>query len=252
MAEPSGASTSNSAASVAVKLVLLVVGAVLAAFGTYIWDEYIKPKPLFVNIQVFDDSTPRNYLKDVAVWLKLSDVDPKRTGDFGLVRFQIPRNHRKEVVAPTLDLKGYSQVKGRDTDRIVLDRGETNVIFVMRKDTAPIVLPDQAFSGSPPILERKTYSSGSQASGPGSSFSRWYELCNDPAPPGWVVSESSFVLTGDRQCNAWSECKQTESQPTRTCWQFRMQGHSEQLGLFGGGNTGIQFSTGILSVVWKH
>jgi hypothetical protein len=225
-------------------LLMLIVGAVLAGFGSYIWSEYIKPKPLYVNIQVFDDSRPANSLKNVAVWLGLSDVEPKQTGDFGLVRFEVPRKHRREQVAPHLQLQGYSPIQGQNPDKMLLDRSEMSVIYVLKKDT-PIV--------ASPTFERKIYSSGSRPSGPGASFSNWYELCSDPESDGWTITESSFVLTGDRQCNAWSECKQTESDTKRVCWQFRMQGHSEQAGgLFNQGNTGIQFSTGVLSVLWKH
>src|SRR5580693_5621934 len=89
---------------VLVKLLLIVVGAILSALGKYIWDEYIKPKPLYVTIQVFNDSTPPSGLKGVAVWLKLNDVLPKQTTDFGLVRFEVPREHRKEEVVPQLTL----------------------------------------------------------------------------------------------------------------------------------------------------
>lgn len=234
----------SGAASFIGKLFMLVVGAVLAGLGSYIWSEYIKPKPIYVNIQVFDDSTPPNSLKNVAVWLGLKDVEPKQTVDFGVVRFEIPRKHRNEQVTPQLQLQGYSPIQGQNPDKVILDRSEKNVIFVLKKNAPPV---------SAPTFERKTYSSGSRASGPGSSFSQWYELCSDPEPDGWTIQESSFVLTGDRQCNAWSECKQTLNDPRKTCWQFRMQGHSEQTGgLFNQGNTGIQFSTGILNVAWKH
>lgn len=239
-AEPLGSGTGKLFGT----LLMMVVGAVLAGFGTYLFDEYIKPKPLYVNIQVFDDSTPPNALKDVAVWLGLKDVDPKHTGDFGVVRFEVARKHRKEVVTPKLQLQGYSPINGQNTDKLVLDRGETNAIFIFKKD----VSPDRS-----PVFERTPYSSGSKASGPGAAFSEWYQLCNDPAPEGWTIAESSFSLTGDRQCNSWSECKQTVNDPQRVCWQFRMQGHSEQVGgLFNQGNTGIQLSTGVLSVLWKH
>jgi hypothetical protein len=52
-------------------------------------NEYIKPKPVYVNLQVFDDSIPPNYITNVPVWLGLNDVEPKHTEDFSLVRFEI-------------------------------------------------------------------------------------------------------------------------------------------------------------------
>jgi len=228
-------------ASLIGKLAMIVVGAVLAGVGSYIWTEYVKPKPIYVNVQVFDDSEPPKPLKSVAVWLELNDVDSKQTGDFGLVRFEVARKHRKEQVTPKIQIAGYSKISAKSEDIIVLDRGEKNVTYILRRDVPPS-----------PELEKKAYSSGSKPSGPGAGFSEWYELCNDPQPAGWTVSESSFTLTGDRQCNAWSECKQTTNEPTKVCWEFRMQGHSEQAGgWFNQGNTGIQFSTGILNVLWR-
>jgi len=95
------------------KVFMLILGAVLAGVGAYLWSEYIKPKPIYVNIQFFDDSTPANSLKNVAVWLGLKDVEPKQTVDFGVVRFEIPRKHRKEQVTPQLRLQGYSRIQGK-------------------------------------------------------------------------------------------------------------------------------------------
>lgn len=224
------------------KLIMIVLGAVLAGVGSYLWTDYIKPRPIYVNIQVFDDSKPEKPLKNVAIWLGLNDVEPKQTQDFGLVRFEVPRKHRNEEVTPKLKAEGFSQISGQGPDKLVLDRGETSVIYILKKD-AP----------ASPEYDKKAYSSGSKPSGPGAAFSQWYELCSDPEPPGWEIAEASFTLTGDRQCNAWSECKQSSSTDSRrVCWQFRMQGHSEQTGgLFNQGNTGIQYSTGILNVLWK-
>jgi len=223
------------------KLAMIVIGAVLAGFGSYLWTEHIRPKPIYVNIQIFDDSKPSKSLKDVAVSPGLSDVASKHTEDFGVARFEVPFKHRKEQVSPQFKFDGYSQILGQGPDKFPLDHSEIKVIYVMKKDVPPT-----------PEYDLKVYSSGAKASGPGASFSQWYELCNDPQPPGWQIEETSFTLTGDRQCNAWSECKQVDTgDPKKVCWQFRMQGHSEQAGFFNQGNTGIQFSTGLLNVRWK-
>src|SRR5260370_12381888 len=103
---------------------MLVRGALSAGWGEYLWKKYNKPKPIYVNIQVFDDSTPANSLKNVAVWLGLKDVEPKQTGDFGVVRFEIPRRHRKEQVTPQLQLQGYSPIHGKNPDKMTLARIE--------------------------------------------------------------------------------------------------------------------------------
>jgi hypothetical protein len=82
------------------KLAMVVVGAILAAFGNYLWTEHIKPKPIYVNFQIFDDSNPAKSLKGVAVSLGLTDVVSKLTEDFGFVRFEVPSKHRREQVTP--------------------------------------------------------------------------------------------------------------------------------------------------------
>lgn len=233
------------------KLVMAFLGAIAAAVGKWAWDEYIKPKPLYVNIAVFDDSRPPKALKDVAVWLHLNDVEEKKTGDFGRVRFEIPRKHRREGVTPEFKLDGYSRISGPEPDKIILAESETNGVFVLTRNASATPTPSPTPTAAQ--YEVKTYTSGALPSGRSDQFSPWYTLCNDPVPADWTVAESSFVLTGDRQCGAWSECKKAEDNPTRVCWQFRMQGHSEQTGgLFNQGNTGIQFSTGNLRIVWKH
>ena len=112
------------------KLIMIVIGAVLARVGTYLWTDYIKPNPIYVNIQVFDDSKPEKPLKNVAVWLGLNDVDSKQTGDFGLVRFEVPRKHRKEQVTPKLKLDGYSQISVQGPDKLIVDRGEKRRVIL--------------------------------------------------------------------------------------------------------------------------
>jgi hypothetical protein len=98
--------------------------------------------------------------------------------------------------------------------------------------TVPKVLPDRA-------------------SGRCDSYSGWYELCSDNQPPDWRVVADSFQLTGNRSCGTgFAECKKTTDTTAKVCWQFRLQGHSEECGH--SGNTGIQYSTGNLSVTWQH
>src|SRR5260370_5233742 len=111
----------------------------------------------------------------------------------------------------------------------------------------PAAEPAQA-----PAIVSETYHSDNLPSGAGADFSPWYTLCSDNKPDGWTVADSTFELKGDRAGCAWAECKQTQNTPTKVCWQFRMQGHSEQVGFGHGGNTGIQNSQGFLKVVWKH
>jgi hypothetical protein len=229
-------------------LIMIVLGAVLTTFGAWLFTEVIRPKPIYVNVQVFDDGLTKSPLKDVAVTLGLNDVEPKRTGDFGTVRFELARKHRNEIVTPQLRRDGYNPLlDGNKAPFVKLAGSEQSVIMTMKKEVAPPALAPT------PVFERKTYSSGSLPSGRGADWSPLYTLCSDPEPPGWSIVESSFVLTGDRQCNGWARCQQVSANPEKVCWTFQMQGHNEQTGgLFDHGNTGVQFSAGNLSVQWKH
>lgn len=89
------------------------------------------------------------------------------------------------------------------------------------------------------------------ASGACKDFGTWARVCSKPKTPGWTIVSEHFDLIGDRAGCAYAECKKEDgSSNTQVCYLFHMQGHDEQCGH--GNNTGIQFSTGVLKVVWKH
>jgi hypothetical protein len=89
------------------------------------------------------------------------------------------------------------------------------------------------------------------ASGACKDFGSWARLCSKPKPAGWTIVSEHFDLIGDRAGCAYAECKRDDaSSDTQVCHLFRMQGHDEQCGH--ANNTGIQYSTGVLKVVWKH
>jgi V8-like Glu-specific endopeptidase len=73
----------------------------------------------------------------------------------------------------------------------------------------------------------KVFSSGPMMSGSGSGFSDWYKVEAEPPPPGYKITSVDFSLTGDRRCNAWSECRIAEKTDTKALFEFRMQGHNE-------------------------
>lgn len=100
------------------------------------------------------------------------------------------------------------------------------------------------------VTETLEYGTGELPSGAHADYSPWYSLCSDNEPAEWTIADSTFALTGDRSCTSgWAECKKTTDSDTKVCYQFRMQGHSEQNSH---GDTGIQYSRGHLKVVWKH
>ncbi|HEY6251065.1 MAG TPA: hypothetical protein VI685_13975 [Candidatus Angelobacter sp.] len=85
-------------------------------------------------------------------------------------------------------------------------------------------------------------SSGPKASGSGANFSGWYEVCSNPAPSGYHISNVEFSLSGDRTCGAWAECAPSTNTGSQACYRFRMQGHNELAG------SGQALSEGILKV----
>jgi hypothetical protein len=102
-----------------------------------------------------------------------------------------------------------------------------------------------------PVVTNETYKTPEKPSGRCAAYSGWYSICSDPKPSGWKIVSNNFQLYGDRSCTSgWAQCETTVNTPAKVCYQFRMQGHSEQC--THPGNTGIQNSRGELSVSWQH
>jgi hypothetical protein len=110
-----------------------------------------------------------------------------------------------------------------------------------------------AAAAAPALLDvTDIYRSGPQISGAGKNFSAPYDLCSGDPPSGYVIKSNRFLLAGDRQCGQWATCKQTRNEATKVCWQFTLQGHDEQTGIFKPGQSGQAYSEGVLSVVWTR
>jgi hypothetical protein len=157
--------------------------------------------------------------------------------------------------------------KGAEALPRELTQGLTTVIVPRPTQVHTLVVNYPGFTSSvvieplaelpplPKIVEKvatnTTCQSPEQPSGRCGDYSGWYELCSDPQPVGWEAVSDNFQLVGNRSCTSgWAECRRSVNTPTRICWQFRMQGHSEECGH--SGNTGIQYSKGILAVTWLH
>jgi hypothetical protein len=71
--------------------------------------------------------------------------------------------------------------------------------------------------------------SGPKPSGNGQDTSSNYPLCVDaPAQGNYEVLSSRYWLTGDRECNHFSQCASSPGASSRqVCFVFNMQGHSE-------------------------
>jgi uncharacterized membrane protein YjfL (UPF0719 family) len=71
--------------------------------------------------------------------------------------------------------------------------------------------------------------SGPKSSGNGQDSSSNYTLCADaPAQGDYEVVSSHYWLTGDRECNHYSQCAPAPgTSGKQSCFVFNMQGHSE-------------------------
>ena len=116
-----------------------------------------------------------------------------------------------------------------------------------------VVKPSVPMSAAPVLPDvTDIYRSGPQISGAGKNFSQPYDLCSGTPPSGYVIKSNTFQLAGDRQCGRWATCKETRNESTKVCWQFSLQGHEEQTGIFKPGESGQAYSEGVLTVVWTR
>jgi len=231
--------------------IVLIVGGVLGELGHFVWTEYVQPQDIYLTVFVSDAESPFTPLEKATVGLQLkaSGYHSGVTDANGKAGITIPHRDRGETVTPEVSLQGYTLPSGKPLAPIAL--GATTLISqislqrVKKADSSPVESP-------PNQLTKEVYKSDNLPSGAGRNFSQFYTLCSPEKPQGWTIVDANFNLTGDRSCNAWAQCVQTESSETKVCWKFSMQGHDEQVGVFSGGNTGIQFSAGVLTVIWKH
>ena len=114
----------------------------------------------------------------------------------------------------------------------------------------PTALAAAAAAAQPDVID--IYRSGPQISGVGKNFSAPYDLCSGDPPSGYVIKSNRFLLAGDRQCGRWASCRMTRNEATKVCWQFSLQGHEEQTGMFKLGQSGQAYSEGVLTVVWTR
>jgi Carboxypeptidase regulatory-like domain len=98
----------------------------------------------------------------------------------------------------------------------------------------------------------ETYTSDDVASGACKDFGAWATVCTPDKPQGWTIVDQHFDLIGDRAGCRWAECQPLGTiTATKACYRFRTQGHDEECHPFSG-NTGIQYSKGVLRVIWQH
>lgn len=166
--------------------------------------------------------------------------------------FLVEPDMKSELVTLSVRKDGYSDWHGQAT---ISDISPTDVMMVRAGVEVVSVPASTAVTSSstttsttirPVDRMEKLFQSGPKTSGSMKSFSGPYVLCSEPAPAGYAVVDAQFYLSGDRQCNAWSTCRQTEQTESRVCWEFTLQGHNEWA------PPGQAFSEGFLRVVYAR
>jgi hypothetical protein len=100
-------------------------------------------------------------------------------------------------------------------------------------------------------ITTEKYVSDEIASGACKDFGAWATLCTPDKPKDWSIAEEHLELIGDRAGCAYARCEPLGTiTETKACYRASTQGHDEECGH--SGNTGIRYSQGILTVVWKH
>jgi hypothetical protein len=127
----------------------------------------------------------------------------------------------------------------------------TFVVTALQTTITVQVEPKTPAPSTESVTTTETYQSDDAASGSCKDFGAWASVCSPDKPPGWTISYQHFELTGDRAGCQYAECGPVGTPTdTKVCYHFRTQGHDEECGH--SGNTGIHYSKGVLTVVWKH
>jgi hypothetical protein len=226
-----------------------VIGAGITAGGTIIAAiiavsagllHFGKPDPsLRFPVAVLDGTEGNAGVPDAEVSLNIPDLSTERTDSGGKYAFQLNKDIVGRAARLTVSKSGF-----KDFDQAILSlqpRDEYQRVYLQRTS---VVSSPPLQADRPPELTR-IYSSGPKISGSMKSFSEWYTLCSTDEP-GYQIRTADFKLSGDRVCNAWSECQQASSSPGQVCWRFRLQGHDEWP------PPGQANSEGILTVTWSR
>jgi hypothetical protein len=187
-------------------------------------------------VAVLDSGAGNGAVADAEVSLNIPDVSADRTDTGGKYTFQLTKKMIGQGARLTVQKAGYDSY---DQQILSLQPRDEYYRVYLKVHSSVSVSPGPEL----PLEVTRVYSSGAKASGAGANFSDWYTLCTTEEH-GYHILRSEFRLSGDRSCNAWSECRPSLQTPAQVCWQFRMQGHNEW------GGSGQALSEGTLTVVW--
>jgi hypothetical protein len=110
--------------------VIVIMAAILAAAGAFIWNEY-GPRDIHLVVQVRDDAN--NLLKGATVGFEplSGGYQSQPTDGNGEVSFAVPRTNKGTTVSLALSLEGY-RIQGA-IPTVVLDRNNQKTIVVLQR-----------------------------------------------------------------------------------------------------------------------
>jgi len=212
---------SLSLAIVSIATSVIALGFALASFKSLDWLHF-RNKPTDALVLSIKNAAGEPVTDAI---VKLDYIDSVFAADSaGTIRFtKLATAHLKgSIYAP-----GYEDVSLDLT--VPAESRLVNEILTREPKVSISSDPGDQWSDSPlqPYVEEVR--SGPRPSGIGSNFSGWYELHAPRPKPGYEIDLHSiqFSLSGDRQCNSWSECQLVQASPTEVRLLFRLQGLSE-------------------------
>ena len=218
-----------------------IIGAVATIIAALLNWIHIGPEPddLRFPVAVFDNVT-KGAIPDAEISLDIPDLSSAMSDSGGKHTFKLTKRLVGKSATLTVRKEGFQL----STEQIMSLQPQDDFHKVY------LIHPPAPVAVTPPPPERpvevtRVYPSGQKASGSGSNFSDWYRVCSTEEP-GYRVRDVTFNLSGDRVCNAWSECKEENRSASQVCWRFRLQGHNEWPA------PGQANSEGFLTVVWTR
>lgn len=244
-------------------VVTVVVTAILTVIGTWIKQQWMDPFAFTVRVAYLDSHGNHVDLSDADVIPDINNVEGKKTNLYGEAVFTNVDPHPFRQATIEIKHPGYGYLNPPKAPVVPIRKRDSAVnILLQPLGTEGTTFPSstQEFGVLPQksTVVTSTCRSGLMASGRGKDFSQLYTLCSDspscsPPPPGpeYSIQSERFELTGDRRCNAWSQCsRESSSTEKKVCYDFEMQGHDEWQGPLGLGGSGVAYSEGILIVSW--
>jgi hypothetical protein len=205
----------------------------------------VKQKASSDRIGRVASSTTKRAIQDAEITLS-GRPETARTDGVGNCRLSFQQPLPTESLHLFISKDGFEPY-----DRMVGLGQNLEAEIVPAATSVQTTVTHRADSPPPLLISNETYSSDDVASGACADYGGWGTVCTPEKPQGWTIISSHFDLTGDRAGCAYARCEPLgTATPTKICYRFQTQGHSEECGH--SGNTGIHYSKGVLYVVWQH